>query len=200
MEIRSYRRVFDLERRIYRVDGLRLNPSGIPVRGVVYFIAITAAAVVAGRLPLVAVLAGAVPWYLRDLVLPGVGAAVLTVIRVEGRPFHLAAHALVRHGSRRHDLVGVCPRQACSLPGGRWYPDEVLMLPDGSDSRLRRLRYSGPGAVLIAVAHERAVRGAGMFDLPGHRPRLTVRESQTAPAPADAEVIVLEGAVRLQVR
>ncbi len=34
MEIRSYRRVFDLERRIYQVDRLRLNPSGVPVRGV----------------------------------------------------------------------------------------------------------------------------------------------------------------------
>jgi hypothetical protein len=33
MEIRSFRRVFDLERRIYRVDRLRLNPGGIPVRG-----------------------------------------------------------------------------------------------------------------------------------------------------------------------
>ena len=33
MEVRSYRRVFDLERRIYRVDRLRLNPGGVPVRG-----------------------------------------------------------------------------------------------------------------------------------------------------------------------
>ena len=37
MEIRSYRRVFDLERRVYSVDRLRLNPSGVPVRGIVYF-------------------------------------------------------------------------------------------------------------------------------------------------------------------
>ena len=36
IEIRSYRAVFDLERRIYRVDRLRLNPGGVPVRGVVY--------------------------------------------------------------------------------------------------------------------------------------------------------------------
>ncbi len=42
IEIRSYRAVFDLERRIYRVDQLRLNPGGIPVRGVVYFLAILA--------------------------------------------------------------------------------------------------------------------------------------------------------------
>ena len=52
IEIRSYRAVFDLERRIYRVDQLRLNPGGIPVRGVVYFLAILAATLLASSLPL----------------------------------------------------------------------------------------------------------------------------------------------------
>ena len=42
MEIHSYRRVFDLERRVYSVDRLRLNPSGVPVRGIVYFLAVVA--------------------------------------------------------------------------------------------------------------------------------------------------------------
>ena len=46
MEIRSYRAVFDLERRIYRVDRMRLNPAGVPVRGIVYFLALLAAIVV----------------------------------------------------------------------------------------------------------------------------------------------------------
>src|ERR1700685_3026622 len=92
IEIRSYRAVFDLERRIYRIDRLRLNPGGIPVRGVVYFLAILLAVLLAARLPLLAVVARALPWYLRDLALPGASAATLTVIRVEGRPFHLAAH------------------------------------------------------------------------------------------------------------
>ena len=37
IEIRSYRRVFDLERRIYSIDRVRLNPGGVPVRGVDVF-------------------------------------------------------------------------------------------------------------------------------------------------------------------
>ncbi|MEA2313840.1 MAG: hypothetical protein QOI03_532, partial [Solirubrobacteraceae bacterium] len=97
MEIRSYRRVFDLERRIYRVDQLRLNPGGIPVRGIVYFLAIIATSVLVGRLPLLSSLAAAVPWYVRDLLVPAALATVLGAIRVEGRPFHLAARAIVRH-------------------------------------------------------------------------------------------------------
>ena len=44
--------VFDLERRIYRVDRLRLNPGGVPVRGVIYLLLIILAALITARLPL----------------------------------------------------------------------------------------------------------------------------------------------------
>ena len=71
MEIRSYRRVFDLERRVYSVDRLRLNPSGVPVRGVVYFVAVVAVVLASSSLPLLGTGLGLAPWYLRDLLFPG---------------------------------------------------------------------------------------------------------------------------------
>ncbi len=202
MEIRSFRRVFDLERRIYRVDRLRLNPAGIPVRGLVYFLAITATTVILSRLPLVAVLANAFPWYLRDLALPGATAALLTVIRVEGRPFHLAARALARHRSGPRHLAGArpCWASACVRPGGRWRPEEILILPDGSDCRMRRVRYTGPGAVLVGVAHERVPSRFRVLSVVGRRADLTVRQLPGVRAPARGEVIVLERAARLDVR
>jgi hypothetical protein len=170
IEIRSYRSVFDLERRIYRIDRLRLNPGGVPVRGVVYFLAILGAVLIAGGLPVLALAVRALPWYLRDVALPGASAAVLSVIRVEGRPFHLAAQALLRYRSEPRAGAGACtwgssPRSIA--PGGRWRMEEILMLPDGSDGRLRRLRYTGPGAVLVTVAHE-YVGGRGL------RPRVAL--------------------------
>jgi hypothetical protein len=148
MEIRSYRAVFDLERRIYRVDRLRLNPGGVPVRGVVYCLAILAGLALAGALPLVGVAVKALPWYLRDLILPAGSAALLTMIRIEGRPFHLAAAALLHH------TLG--PRRVTGLRSGWrsarvWRPQELLVLPDGSDPRPRRLRYTGPGAVRVTA-------------------------------------------------
>ncbi|HEY3959343.1 MAG TPA: hypothetical protein VGL68_02420 [Solirubrobacteraceae bacterium] len=157
IEVRSYRNVFDLERRIYRIDRLRLNPGGVPVRGVVYFLALFATVLIIGSLPVLALAVRALPWYLRDVALPGASAAVLTVIRVEGRPFHLAAQALLRYRSEPRSGTGAStwgsgPRSIGS--GGRWRMEEILMLPDGSDGRLRRLRYTGPGAVLVTVAHE----------------------------------------------
>jgi hypothetical protein len=165
LEIRSYRAVFDLERRIYRVDRLRLNPGGVPMRGVVYCLAILAALALAGALPLLGTVVRALPWYVRDLLLPAGGAALLTIVRVEGRPFHLAAGALLRHLLGAHSLAGLTPaRGGASLhgrfgvppgrvspghvpPGRVWRPEDLLVLPDGSDLRPRRLRYSGPGAV-----------------------------------------------------
>jgi hypothetical protein len=172
-EIRSYRSVFDLERRIYRIDTLRLNPGGVPVRGVVYCLALLAGIALAGRLPLLGVAVRALPWYLRDLVAPVAGAGLLALIRVEGRPFHLAAAALARHVVGPRWLTeGLRPCRAVRRPGGihrpapghrlahrwdpvhRWSPGELLVLPDGSDARLRRLRYTGPGAARVTTTRQ----------------------------------------------
>lgn len=200
MEIRSYRRVFDLERRIYRVDRLRLNPGGIPVRGVVYFLVILAAALVARRLPLLASLARVPPWYLGDIALPVASAAVLTMIRVEGRPFHLAAYAVWRHRSGRRWLTGVRP---CAAHGARWHPGEIVFLPDGSDGRLRRLLYTGPGAVLVAVEHERAEGTGGRRSMalrPARRPALTLSAPSCGSGRKGGQVIALTSGARLLVR
>ena len=178
IEIRSYRAVFDLERRIYRVDRLRLNPGGVPVRGVVYCLAILACLALAGALPLLGSAVRALPWYVRDLLLPAGSAALLTMIRVEGRPFHLAATALLRHLFAPHQLAGLlAARGALGASLGRldasstavWRPEELLMLPDGSDTCPRRLRYSGPGAVRMTANRQVLVleRGAELR-VPAH--------------------------------
>jgi hypothetical protein len=208
IEIRSYRAVFELERRIYRIDRLRLNPGGVPVRGVVYFLALLAAALLAGRLPLTGTVVRVLPWYTRDLALPSLSAALLTVIRIEGRPFHLAAHALARYASGPKRLAGVRPCRSRRggadssdlAPGERWHPPELLLLPDGSDGRLRRLRYTGPGAVLVAVAHERAEWRVGVGRRLGLRPALTLRELRGRRAPSEAQVIALAPRARLTVK
>jgi hypothetical protein len=178
VEIVSYRTVFDLERRIYRIDRLRLNPSGIPIRGIVYFVTLAFLLLVLAALPVSGLLLRLFPWYLRDIALPAGGAALMTVVRVEGRCFHLAALALLRHALSGRHLRGLRP---CSRlpPGQCWYPPELLVLPDGSDPRFRRMRFRGPGAALVAVSHECATWGGGkhlraprvaLRALPGERP------------------------------
>lgn len=198
MEIRSYRRVFDLERRIYRVDRVRLNPSGVPLRGVVYFLASLAFAVVSARLPLARAITDPLPWYARDIALPGVLAALLAIVRIDGRPFHLAAGAAIRSRARRRRLV--CLRSVADPRSTRWTPPPIVMIPDGSDARIRPFRYTGPGVVRVAVAHECAVAGP-MRGGAIRRAALVVREAETStPERAGAEVIVLARGIRARLR
>jgi hypothetical protein len=194
IEIRSYRRVFDLERRVYSIDSMRLNPGGIPVRGIVYMLAILVSVLVVAQLPLIGLVMRTLPWYLRDLALPVASASVLSLLRVDGRTFHLTARALV--------LYWAAPRRLSRLqrwaPAGLWRPGPIVFLPDGSDGRLRRVRYGGPGAVLVTCEHERvhtrALR-AGSW----RRSALVLRTSGAGESLEDGKVIVLARGGRLLV-
>jgi hypothetical protein len=172
LEVRSFRSVFALERRIYRIDTLRLNPAGVPLRGLVYASVLVAAALLAGAIAPTAWLDPLVPWYLRDIAGPLAGAALLGGLRVEGRTFHLAARALLTHRltRRRLDALAPLPRR-----GTLWRPPPVLCIPDGSDARFRPLRYHGPGAVMVHHPHLRAEwsrrRGADITLHPINGPR-----------------------------
>lgn len=200
MEVRSYRQVFELERRIYRVDRLRLNPSGVPVRGVVYFLALLAVVALLARLPAVRELADMLPWYVRELALPALLAALLAVIRVDGRPFHLAAHAIVRFHAAPRRLAHLRPDR--DHAGPLWTPPALLLIPDGSDARMRRFRYTGPGALRAALAHERRA-GRGPLVALGLRAHLIVDEAAARAGverPVGCEVIVLDRGARCRTR
>lgn len=199
MEIRSYRRVFDLERRIYRVDRLRLNPTGVPVRGIVYFLALLGGVLVLSRAPLLELLVRGVPWYVREALLPSLLATLLAVIRIDGRSFHLAARSMLRFRMRANQLVQLRGADAASDSsiGSRWSPPPLLMIPDGSEATLRRFRYSGPGAVRVNVGHRRESRSR-LRAMLGRGPDVSVRAAPSAGT--RAEVIVLERDARLEVR
>jgi hypothetical protein len=195
IEVRSYRNVFALERRIYRVEGVRLNPGGVPIRGVVYFVALLAGLAALGALPVTGWLLAWLPWYLRDLALPVAAATVLALVRVEGRACHLAGYALVRHALSTRQLRGL--RAAGSYaPGRRWHPPELMILVDGSDAGLRRLRFTGPGAVLVTVPHR-------CLELGGVRrraaPRLRVGPLSCRRAPARPRVLELAPRARVDI-
>lgn len=200
MVIRSYRRVFDLERRIYRIDRLRLNPGGVPVRGIAYFMTLLMLALALERVVPISLLARVVPWYVRDLALPGMFSAVLAVVQIDGRAFHLAARAMLGCGLGPRRIVGLRHRcRSAGLAGSIWRPQPLLMVPDGSDHRMRRLAYRGPGALFVAVAHERRLRG-GPLTILGLRAQLALRELHGVERPARGEVVVLDRNARLKVR
>jgi len=147
----------------------------------------------------ISLLARVVPWYVRDLALPGLFSAVLAVIQIEGRPFHLAARAVLGCGLGPRRIVGLhrgC--RSADRSWAIWRPQPLLMVPDGSEHRMRRLAYRGPGALLVAVAHERRLRG-GPLAMLGLRPQLALHELHGVERPERGEVVVLDRNARLTV-
>jgi hypothetical protein len=198
MEIRSYRRVFDLERRIYRIDQVRLNPGGVPVRGIVYALVAIAATVICSRLPVIGMLLEPVPWFLRDLVVPAAVGSLLAVLRIDGRSFDRSLHALSRCalGPRRVSVRACGARDVAS----RWHPPALLMLPNGSEHRLRRLRFDGPGAAHVITRHRCEAQRARL----PKRLRSGARVALVAPTRVEegarGSVIILDRGARLRVR
>ena len=78
--------------------------------------------------------------------------------------------------------------------------DLAMMLPDGSDGRMRRLRYTGPGAVLIATAHECIEEVSAPVRRLQWRASLTLRELPGRRALSSGQVIALAPGARLLVR
>ena len=135
LEIRSFRSVFALERRIYRIDTLRLNPAGIPLRGIVYAAVLVAAR--AGRRRRAADQLARPA----DPVVParprpaagGAGAAWRAAGRGPAVPSRGARAA--RHRLARRRLVRRWRRSPRARD--RWRPPALLCIPDGSDARFR---------------------------------------------------------------
>lgn len=193
MEIRSYRAVFDLERRIYKVDRVRLNPGGVPVRGIVYYLTIALIVALSTAVPGVGAIVRALPWYMRELALPGMLAALFTMLRIDGRRFHVAALSLLSHAIQPRHLLG----HGSALPSRSWHPPDLLVLPDGSEARMRRMSYRGPGAVLVARPHRRCEWADGPLRRASRRPQIALVELPGRLS--RPQVIVLDADVRMQV-
>jgi hypothetical protein len=196
LEIRSFRSVFDLERRVYRIDRFRLNPSGVPLRGIVYLIGLVVLARVLDALPLVGALLRMVPWWGRDLLAPTVVAAVLAVLRIEGRPAHLAVRSLVAHAASPHHLTGLQP---CAPLRRGWVPASLTLIADGSEGTPRRLRYRGPGAVLVHGGHVREECRRGVLGRALRRPDVRVGLSASGGSGEGAVVVRLAAGTQLEV-
>src|SRR3954468_10404007 len=101
--IRSYRRVFEVDRRIYRVDRWALPvPGGVPLRAVGYFAAGVLAVVILGSLPLTSELVGMLSAPLRYVVLPLAIAVLGTQAAPDGRTAHRFALDWARFRWRAH--------------------------------------------------------------------------------------------------
>src|SRR4051812_46140834 len=148
--IRSYRRVFEVDRRIYRVDRWALPvPGGVPLRAVGYFAAAVLAVVILGGLPATAALVGMLSPPLRYVVLPLAVAVLGTQAAPDGRTAPRCAGDWLRRGlGARGRSVG----RVVALEGEpvRW-EGELAVRWDVDGAQLHRARVRGPARVTFNV-------------------------------------------------
>jgi hypothetical protein len=150
MVIRSYRRVFEVDRRIYRVDRWALPvPGGVPLRAVGYFATTLLAVIVAGALPVTGELVGTLSAPIRFVVVPLAVAVLGTQAAPDGRAAHRFAWDWLRLRLRARRC---CSGRVVALEGEPIAWDGELALRfDGDDARLHRGRVRGPARVTFNV-------------------------------------------------
>jgi TcpE family len=184
--IRSYRRVFEVDRRIYRIDRWTLPvPGGVPLRGLGYFTAGVLAIIAADRLPGVGALVDAVSPPLRYVILPLLVAMVATQAAPDGRAAHRFAWdwLRLRLRARRRCAGRVVPLEGETVA---WH-GRLGVAWDRHGAELHRARVRGPVRVTFTVP----VR------LDGRGRRLIARPAPDERGPA---TVVLCGDAVLEVR
>src|SRR4051794_3155566 len=150
MLIRSYRRVFEVDRRIYRVDRWALPvPGGVPLRAVGYFVASLLGILAAGALPLVGEVVDVVSAPLRFVVVPLAFAVLGTQVAPDGRAAHRFAWDWLRLRLRARRRCGgrVVPLEREPVA---WH-GELPVRWDVDGPQLRRGRVRGPAWITFST-------------------------------------------------
>ena len=187
MVIRSFRVVFELERRIHKLDRWRIPvPYGVPIRGVAYAGCALLAVLLIGRIPVAHGAINLLPPPVRYVLVPIGLAYALDQVRVDGRPAHavLAAWLRVRLAPAR--LVAF---RAAPAPGSFAKFSGVTLVSDERSASYRPARVAGPASVLLRYPVRASRRGA------------TLRLEQTSRRPLwRAKRVALRPGQRLLVR
>ena len=168
--IRSYRRVFEVDRRIYRVDRWALPvPGGVPLRGVGYFAATIGLVIMLGALPGVGDLLGALSLPLRYVLLPLAVAVLGTQAAPDGRAAHRFAWEWLRLRLRARRR---CAGRVVALEGEPIAWSGALAVRwDGHGARLHRGRVKGPARITVNVPVRLAQRRGRLVARAGHGER-----------------------------
>lgn len=158
IEVQSFRVVFRLERRLHKIQRWRIPvPYGIPLVSIAYAVVVLAVIVMAGALPLVGALVGAIPAPVRFVVAPIAFGGLLSRLQPDGRAAH--HHLLARLRYR------IGPRHVSAfrriVPPGRELriADVITFIPDPSATRYRPAVIRGTGRVLLRYPASAQVRG-----------------------------------------
>ena len=177
--IRSFRSVFELERRIHKIDRYRIPlPYGLPLRSLGFGAACLLAVLVLSAVPVVGPALDRLPPPMRLVLLPVFVAYALGRVKIDGRPLHSAFGSLTRFAFGPRRLVGFRPAGATFARLG-----DVVMAPDERAWRYRAGRVDGPAELLLRYPAEARQRGRKLF----------VRQTGAAPLWRGKRILVRAG-------
>src|SRR4051794_28395532 len=138
--IRSFGVVFDLERRIHKIDRFRVPlPYGLPLRSLCYAIVALAIVLVTSAVPLIGKPIVGIPAPLRLVALPIAAAYALTGLQIDGLPPHVAGATAVRYALRPRRIAAWSPTRVSVVR-----VDDITLVCDEHAPQLRLARLQGP--------------------------------------------------------
>jgi hypothetical protein len=181
-QIRSYHRAFHFELELHTLGNIRLWRP-IPARGIFYTAAAELVTFAAAHAPVIGAAILRLGWEAVYGLIPLSVAWLLTIARVEGRRFHVAARAWGKQLlAGRHVAGGY---RTLKPPGSRWRPAPVVLIGDGRDGVAPQgLRLTGPGRVLLRYPCQ-ARRGGST---------LTIAQTSQVPCDPGRVLTIAEGA------
>lgn len=144
--IRSYRRIFHVDRRLYKIEDWTIPvPGGVPLLAVAYFAVTLLAVLIAGVIPGLGDLLGLLSPPLRYVVLPLAVAVLGTQVAPDGRKAHRFAVDWIALRLRRR-------RRSAGRPVGlddepHAWEATLPVAPDAHSATLHRARVQGPALV-----------------------------------------------------
>lgn len=168
IQLRGYRRVFRVERRLYKFDRWRIPyPHGVPLRGIGYFLAVEFGVVIISRLPPGGALVGLWGPLISFFGLPLLGAFVLMQGWVDGRPPHHALASMLVWCLAPRDLAGLerCPRRGSEIVPVA----EIIVAFDARESFPVAGRVRGPAQLTFRYPAEVRAEGAPPWVRDGER-------------------------------
>jgi hypothetical protein len=188
IQLRGYRRVFRIERRLFRFDRWRIPyPHGVPLRGIGYFLVLELGVFAASRLPLLGGLISVWTPTISFLALPLLGAFLLMQGRIDGRPPHHVLMSLLRWSVHSRWLAGLSP---CPAQGERVLSlEDVAIAYDGRESFLVKGRIRGPARVTFRYPAVVRVEGAPLWVRDSKKRAARARRYRVRRRPAAAPML-----------
>jgi hypothetical protein len=151
--VRSYQPAFRFETMIYRLGTDLTLPRPVPARVFLYGLAIWPALFILYQLPVLSTVTAHMTFLVKSIGIPATFTWLLAAAEVQGRRFHVALQAWVRHWiSAKHLAGGYRP---VKRPDGHWRPPDIVFISDGRcGTPPDGIRLQGPGRVALCYPCE----------------------------------------------